>query len=80
MHAQEELADNCAALNRSTVRVSYFSAEEGDTSPFHTVHFDFGPGQTCHPTFHAQLTTDVVVPSIEEDEGNQVRREVQTKL
>jgi hypothetical protein len=74
LHAQEELAANCTALNRSTVRVSYFDARDDGVRPLHTVHFDFGPQQICHPTFHAQLTADPIIPP--DDEAEELKCEV----
>ena len=68
LHAQEELARDGTALNRSTVRVSYFDTRGDEVSPLHTVHFDFGPQQVCHPTFHAQLTADPIIPPVDEAE------------
>jgi hypothetical protein len=63
VHVQESLTADGNTLQRSTVRVSYFAARDNNADWLHTVHFDFGPQQACHPTFHAQLTEEAVIPS-----------------
>jgi len=53
-------------LAKSTVRVSYFSVDGKKAFPLHTIHFDYGPAQKCHPIFHAQLTADHLSLSAED--------------
>jgi len=66
LRAQEEMTKNGSELVRSTVGVSYYSVAEGSATLLHTMHFDFGPPSMCHPTFHAQLSNQPVLPPVEE--------------
>jgi len=74
VRAQEEMSVTGDTLYQSTVGVSYFEPADGGARLLHTVHFDFGPQQRCHPTFHAQLTKEPVIPS--EEEKTELRCEV----
>lgn len=47
-------------LEQSTVRVAYFYLEEDGAHLLHSIHFDHGRGQDCHPIFHAQITNETV--------------------
>jgi hypothetical protein len=62
VHVQESITGKKSdyILTRSTVRVSYYSIRGTKATPLHTVHFDYGPEQACHPIFHAQISPDCV--------------------
>lgn len=47
-------------LERSTVRTAYFEMEDNVATLLHSVHFDYGPAQICHPIFHAQVTSETI--------------------
>jgi hypothetical protein len=61
VHAQEEISDDAVQLNRSTVRVTYYLVNANNLAPLHTVHFDYGRMEPCHPAFHVQVAADPVV-------------------
>jgi hypothetical protein len=66
IHAKESLINGGQTLEKSVVKVSYFEPQNDAARWLHTVHFDFEPQLRCHPTFHAQLTREIVVPSAED--------------
>lgn len=68
IHIQETIHEqqhNKFVLERSTVRVSYFTVEGQEAKLLHGIHFDYGPEQQSHPIFHAQLTNETVDLSAE---------------
>lgn len=64
IHIQETMDGTATSLEKSTVRIGYFNADGGNLAPLHTVHFDYGPNEDLHPTFHAQLSPEpIVIPA-----------------
>jgi hypothetical protein len=67
VHAKERMSRDGTMLIASAVLVSYFQVTEGKATLLHSMHFDYGSPQVCHPIFHAQLTSEPL--TLPEDEA-----------
>jgi hypothetical protein len=61
--------DSPPVLVRSTVHVSYFSADRQNPAHLQSMHFDYGDEQACHPVFHVQSCPEMVELSQDDAEA-----------